>query len=277
MTAQATNAPHSSLIASLLAPAGPAVARTWERAGARVVVVPGRYSVTYLVVAPDGGVAVVDAGSITDGPAILRALKTAGSTPRDVRMMIPSHLHCDHIAGIDRIALCLGAPVALGRVAAGHVDGGRRLRFPGLSAAWHTFGGWPLQGAPLVPLEDLRRGLDFGFPWSLNRFRARRGPTLDDGMELPGFPGWTVLGTPGHSDDAVSLWHAASGFLVCGDTVRNFYGGEWNPLVTDGAAYAATRKRLRGLPVRTVFPGHGPVLDGSRVLRKLMIVRWFIP
>jgi glyoxylase-like metal-dependent hydrolase (beta-lactamase superfamily II) len=277
MTAPATTALPSPLVARLLAPAGPAVPRTLERAGARVVVVPGRYSVSYLVVAPDGGVAIIDAGSITDGPAILKALKTVGSAPRDVRMLIPSHLHCDHIAGMDRLALCLGAPVALGRVARELVDAGRRLRFPGLSAAWHTFGGWPLQGAPIVPLEDWRRGWDFGFPWSRNRFRAGRGPTLEDGMVLPGFPGWTVLETPGHSDDTISLWHAASGFLVCGDTVRNFYGGEWNPLVTDAAAFAATRKRLRGLPVRTVFPGHGPVLDGSRVLRKLMIVRWFVP
>jgi glyoxylase-like metal-dependent hydrolase (beta-lactamase superfamily II) len=134
-----------------------------------------------------------------------------------------------------------------------------------------------MQGAPRAPLADWRRGLGFGFPWSRNRFRAHLAPALDDGAALPGLPGWTVLHTPGHADDSICLYHATARFLVTGDTVRNFLGGEWNQLTCDAADYAATKGRLRALDVETVFPGHGPILQGKGILGRLRSLPCFMP
>jgi glyoxylase-like metal-dependent hydrolase (beta-lactamase superfamily II) len=78
-----------------------------------------------------------------------------------------------------------------------------------------------------------------------------------------------VLSTPGHADEAICLHHPASGFLVAGDTVRNFLGGEWNPLLTDPDDYRASMQRLLALPVQAVFPGHGPALLGEGMLKRL--------
>ena len=136
---------------------------------------------------------------------------------------------------------------------------------------------WPLQGLPFFPLVDWREGMDFGFPWSRNRFDADLGPPLEPGDALPGLPGWRVLATPGHADDAVCLHHAAAGLLVAGDTVRNFHGGEWNPLLVDEAAFSETRRELLALPVEVVFPGHGPVLEGRGVLERLRTLPRGVP
>jgi len=119
--------------------------------------------------------------------------------------------------------------------------------------------------------------MDFGFPWSRNRFRAALAPLLDDGPPLPGMPGWGVLATPGHADDAICLYHRKAAFLVAGDTARNFLGGEWNPIVTCRKQFSQTRRRLRRLPVSLVGPGHGPMLEGNDIIHRLHRVRPWEP
>ena len=86
-----------------------------------------------------------------------------------------------------------------------------------------------------------------------------------------------MLHTPGHADDAVCLHHAAAGFLVAGDTARNFCGGEWNPLACDAAAYQQTQAQLQALEVEVVFPGHGPIVEGPRALQRLRHLPRFMP
>lgn len=267
------------ILSRLLPPSGPAVVRVVRGAGgARVVALPGRCSNTYLLVA-EGAVAVVDVGSRADIPRVAAAMAWLGPDEGEVRYVLPTHLHFDHVMGMDPLALDLEVPVALGATARRIVDSGHPARMPGSGSgrAWHLFGGWAMQGLLLPTLGDFRYGRDFGTFTGRNRFQAPLGPILRDGEPLPGLPGWTVLETPGHSDDAICLWHADSGFLVAGDTVRNYLGGEWNPLVTDPAAFEQTRKRLSALPVRAIFPGHGPVLQGEELWKGLRDVPFWLP
>ncbi|NMC70598.1 MAG: MBL fold metallo-hydrolase [Myxococcales bacterium] len=256
------------LLARWLAPAGPAEGRRVTRAGADVLAVPGRYCVTYILVAP-GGLGIVDAGSQADVPLILEAIEWLGRSPGDVRWVMPSHLHFDHVMGLDALARRLGAPIALGTVAHATVTGGRAPRFPAWPYLWRAVPTWPMQGMPFPPREDWREGLDFGFPWGRNRFRAPLLPPIAHGAPLPGFPGWRLWDGPGHADDAILLHHEEAGFLVCGDTVRNFFGGEWNPLLCDRVDERLTRALIRSLHVTAIFPGHGPIVEGSGVVERL--------
>lgn len=269
------------LLGRWLSPPGPPPARlvTHEDASGRVtaavLAVPGRYSVSYLLVGPDS-VGIVDCGSERDTSCILAALAWLGRPPSAVRFVLPTHLHFDHVLGVDALCRRLGLPLALGRVAAEHVNSSQPLRFPHWLPALRAIPTWPMQGMPVFSREDWR-GMDFGFPWSRNRFGAARGPVLSDGGSLPGLPGWTVLETPGHSDDALCLFHPQAGWLVSGDTLRNFLGGEWNPLLADRAAYAETRRRLGDLPVRLVLPGHGPAFEVPGGLKALPLRPWWQP
>jgi glyoxylase-like metal-dependent hydrolase (beta-lactamase superfamily II) len=241
-----------------------------------VLAVPGRYSVTYLVVGPER-VAAVDVGSAVDVEPVLAALAWLGRRVASLAFVTPSHLHFDHAMGVDALARRTGAEVRLGRIALEASRGARRLRWPPGLPLIRMIPTWPMQGMPVLPLCDWREGLDFGVPWGKNRFRARLGSPLLEGAPLEGFPDWEILETPGHADDAIALYHRAAGFLIAGDTVRNFLGGEWNPLRCDQAAFARTKARLLALEVRAVFPAHGPALEGERVLERLNALPWWCP
>lgn len=158
-----------------------------------------------------------------------------------------------------------------------HVQASRPLRFPHRLAFLRAAPTWPMQGMPIFAADDLRRGLDFGFPWSKNRFRAPLLALPGHNAPLPGFDGWTVLETPGHADDALCLHHARTGWLISGDTLRNFLGGEWNPLQCDPTAYQRTRARLSALPIRRVLPGHGPTFTTPNGLATLPQRPWWHP
>ena len=264
------------LLARLLAPAGPPRFRHLNRAGADIVAVPGRYCVTHLLLGPHA-VGVVDVGSQADIPVVLEALRGLGRSPSEVCWVAPSHLHFDHVMGIDAFARRLGVPILLGRVAHEASTGRRRLRFPSRLQLLRAVATWPMQGMPFPPLADWRGGFGFGFPGAPNRFRAELLPPLEHGASLPGFPGWVLLDGPGHADDAVLFHHPGSGCLVTGDTVRNFYGGEWNPLLCDRADYSRTQALIRSLPVATVFPAHGPVVDGPDPVAGLRTTPVWIP
>jgi glyoxylase-like metal-dependent hydrolase (beta-lactamase superfamily II) len=73
-----------------------------------------------------------------------------------------------------------------------------------------------------------------------------------------------VVGTPGHSADSLSLLLVADGALLTGDTVL---GRGTTVIAGDGslADYLRTLEELRTLAdtagLRTLLPGHGPVVD----------------
>jgi glyoxylase-like metal-dependent hydrolase (beta-lactamase superfamily II) len=264
-----------------LSPPGPPETRLFEHRDssgtikAAVLAVPGRYAVSYLIIGPRA-IGIVDCGSEEDSSRILRALAWLGRPPSEVSWVMPSHLHFDHILGVDPLCQRLGIPLALGPVAAEHVDSARKLRFPPGLLFLRAVPTWPMQGMPVFTRADWRGG-DFGFPWSRNQFGARRGPVFRDGEPLDGLPGWILIETPGHADDALSLFHEEAGWLVSGDTLRNFLGGEWNPLLCDREAYSLTRRRLGDLQVRLVMPGHGPVFETPKGLGKLETRPWWQP
>jgi len=279
MSPRSTSAPPSApapWLARVLSPPGPPTARLLTHEAGAVMAVPGRYCVSYLLLGAEH-VAVVDCGSAEDVAAVERALAWLDRPTSQVRYVIPTHLHFDHVMGVDRLAHRLGAPVALGRTAAAHVERGAPLRFPDRLRALRALPTWPMQGMPVFTRADWRRGLDFGFPWSKNRFRSPVTHLPGDGHPLPGLEGWTVLETPGHADDAICLHHAEAGWLVAGDTLRNFLGGEWNPLVCDAPRYERTKRLLQTLPITTVLPGHGPTFEVPGGLASLGRRPWWLP
>jgi glyoxylase-like metal-dependent hydrolase (beta-lactamase superfamily II) len=107
-----------------------------------------------------------------------------------------------------------------------------------------------LCGAPVAALDPAHR---------LGREGLASGDVLTAaGCEL------RVVATPGHSADSVSLLLPADGALLTGDTVL---GRGTTVIGQDGGLgdYLRTLDELRALadavPLRTLLPGHGPLLD----------------
>ncbi len=252
-------------LARRFAPAGPPRLQGMAAAGAAVYAVPGRYCVTQIIEGPNSLV-LVDVGSTADIVRLARMIDWLG---KPVAWVVPSHLHFDHVMGLEAAASRFDAALAVGRRAADLIRRRRRQRLPANLTARLWMRVWLQQGLPGVYPRDLPRGLRFILPWLPKTLDPAPARVLDDGDGLPGFAGWQVLDSPGHADEAICLFHRRSGILVAGDTIINFEGGEWNRLVTDEADFAATRRRLRDLAVRAVLCGHGPAICDQAVLARL--------
>ncbi|WP_035350213.1 MBL fold metallo-hydrolase [Fictibacillus gelatini] len=89
---------------------------------------------------------------------------------------------------------------------------------------------------------------------------------LKDGDEVPGLSGWTVIETPGHSPDHISLFHKESGVMVGGDFLIAHISS--NALIEPPLQanlprpkplleYRTSFKKVAELGVSIVYSGHG--------------------
>jgi glyoxylase-like metal-dependent hydrolase (beta-lactamase superfamily II)/8-oxo-dGTP pyrophosphatase MutT (NUDIX family) len=118
--------------------------------------------------------------------------------------------------------------------------------------------------------ERLRRRL--GLPvWAHPLLAARLGAerALADGEELsldggPSAP-WRLeaLHTPGHARDHLALVERRRGVLIAGDLVSGLSSVVIDPPEGDLDDYVASLARLARLPLRSLFPGHGPPGGGA--------------
>jgi glyoxylase-like metal-dependent hydrolase (beta-lactamase superfamily II) len=81
--------------------------------------------------------------------------------------------------------------------------------------------------------------------------------TVDDGFDLSSYGlDATVLHLPGHSKGSIGIL-TKDGDLCCGDLFYNMPGFRF---VDNQADYDMSVKKLKGLNVRRIFPGHGKAL-----------------
>ena len=101
--------------------------------------------------------------------------------------------------------------------------------------------------------------------------------TVKDGDRLPLAPGhsdWslTVLETPGHTRDSISLWLQKRRALFCGDLLPGGPGSVViDPPDGDMRAYLASLARCAALEPETLFPAHGSP-SGAAVRRIRMLI-----
>ena len=77
----------------------------------------------------------------------------------------------------------------------------------------------------------------------------------------PAFGPFVALATPGHTRDSLCLWDQAERVLFTGDLVL----GTGTAVLDDAPGalsdYLASLERLLQLQPRTIYPGHGPIID----------------
>ena len=89
---------------------------------------------------------------------------------------------------------------------------------------------------------------------------------LSDGSTLPvGEATMEVIYTPGHSDD--HLCFVVGKILFTGDHIM---GGS-SVMVEDMSRYLASLKRLQGMELDRLYPGHGPEIDQPQE-----VISWYI-
>lgn len=105
---------------------------------------------------------------------------------------------------------------------------------------------------------------------------ARLGPPLRDGDRIDlgtapdGKPGWhlTALFTPGHDRGHLCYFENRYGALIAGDMISTVSTIIIDPPEGDMTAYMGSLAKLGSLPIRTLYPAHGPaVRDGLALVR----------
>ncbi len=181
----------------------------------------------YLIADRKGGTgAVIDPGG--DARQIVQA-----ATACDVRYVINTHAHFDHVAANGEVLRALTERQETPPELVAHPEA-----VPLLAAG----GGASLFGFRISPSPEPDR-------------------LLSDGDELElGEVQFTVMHTPGHSPGSISLYCATEGIVFVGDVLfrrgigrADLHGG------SEATLLHSIRERLFALPDDTVvYPGHGP-------------------
>lgn len=200
-------------------------------------------------------VTIIDAGAPGYWNALPAELAAMGRRLDDVRAVVLTHAHTDHIGFAERIRKERGVPVYV------HVDDvplTRKPAFPGFKGSVNI-------GATLRFVAFALRNGMARIPPILEVSTFADGETID----VPGRP--RVLHVPGHSEGMSALHVASRDAVFLGDAfvtldvLSGATGPRMSPFNADRHRAYDSLARLDGIEARLVLPGHGaPWAEGLR-------------
>lgn len=190
-----------------------------------------------LVLANDGrsdaeGLTVVDTGTASGGPRLVRSIRMLGFDPRAVGDVVLTHWHRDHAGSAQRFATSSAAP-----------------------RVWCSTGELPLvNGTQAPPGHRLRRlqGPAAAVPHARGLADAQNLTTVAGGLR--------IIPAAGHTPGHIAVHLPARGVLHAGDALFNVLVLRPCPplLSSDASSQPATLRRLAALQFNVLSLGHGP-------------------
>ena len=200
----------------------------------------------------EDGYYLVDSGLFGYAEAIRDELEEEGYPLSNLKGILHTHGHGDHIGNSPALAEKSGAPVM------GH-------------EADRPF----FQKSPHIPAKSLFQRTLLRLA---DRFLFRQPPLkvdnyLTGGQEMSFSGGWEALHTPGHTPGSISFYQPEQGVLLCGDALFNQHPATRVrglrlplPLISvDSRTARASVQKLAQLDLKIICPGHGfPLTDNLR-------------
>jgi glyoxylase-like metal-dependent hydrolase (beta-lactamase superfamily II) len=231
----------------------------------------GQAGPIYLIISADG-ITVIDAGFPSDAGRIIKYVEgDLGRDADDIKLIILTHSHFDHVNGVDSLVQRTNARVAAHESAKKYLTGQEAL--PVTSPA--SYLGFLLflikNKFPRPSVADVFSMPCAGIPGLKKGIKSRVDVWLKEGKAVPGMPGWEVIHTQGHTDDGICLYNYQEKILFSGDTIINDKGVlRLNRLlVWNEAALRNSFKKLRQFPVDNLFPGWGIPVAKNDVLKDI--------
>ncbi|MCW2972450.1 MAG: fold metallo-hydrolase [Thermoleophilia bacterium] len=216
--------------------------------------------VNWYIVEEDDELCIVDAGHPLSWDSLHDALQLLGRSTNDIRALILTHGHFDHVGFARRAHDELGIPVYV------HAQDQRLATDP-----WnyeHERSRLPY--AVRHPSFDLAFAA-MGAKGALTVDGVLATHTFDDGdvLDVPGHP--TVVHLPGHTDGECAFRYPDRSVIITGDAIvtHDPYTNGDGPRIIAGAATADSGRALASLdilaacPERTLLVGHGDPWTGN--------------
>jgi glyoxylase-like metal-dependent hydrolase (beta-lactamase superfamily II) len=209
---------------------------------------------TFLLDSPDG-CALIDTGVSGSTSAILRALHALGKQPGDVRHIILTHAHPDHIGSLAALKKVTGAEVYIHPLDADIATNGAGFR--------------PMSPAPGLVTSMM-------FQMFVRPVETVEPATVEHHVQtqevLPVAGGLIAIHVPGHCAGQLAfLWPKHGGVLFAADTCMNVLGLGWTMGYEDFEEGKRSLEKLARLNFQVACFGHGQTIlhDAGDRFRKM--------
>jgi len=198
----------------------------------------------YLIGEPDShDLTLVDAGLFGKGKKKIQALKDAGVELKDIKRVIMTHTHLDHIGALKEI----------------------KERIPNLELWVHRLEAEQLESGDertVYGMEMFRQMFQMQFGIRPGEFRFKVDRKLEGGENLNlGGMKWRVLYVPGHSMGSIALYNPHRMILISGDVIYADYSiGRFDLYGASGEMLKKSLFLLSELKVKILLPGHNRIV-----------------
>jgi glyoxylase-like metal-dependent hydrolase (beta-lactamase superfamily II) len=215
-------------------------------------------AVSWTLVEDGDALTLIDAGYPGDHDTLIRSIRAIGHQPSDIRAVLVTHGHVDHIGSLPQLLANHPSPVLTSEREAAHV---RREHLE--------------QATPLDVAKNLWRPGAVRWSATLVRLGAMkdvsvpRASAFESSLELPGNP--VPIDTAGHTSGHTAYLLPEARVLVTGDALVNGHpllrhtGPQRLPgfFDHDPTAVEQTYDAIAAVDADAIIPGHGPVFRGT--------------
>jgi hydroxyacylglutathione hydrolase len=206
--------------------------------------------VNYYLLQTSSGFVLIDTGFSFGRGKLKTLLADAGCRPGDIKLVIITHADADHTGSCVYLQQYYHARIAVHRAEqkatqTADMKADRKTKVPGIGGALMGVIG-RMMSRPFTP--DL---------------------FLADGDRLSAYGlDATVIHTPGHTMGSISIF-TADGDLFCGDFLNSAKTPRINRLTDDMDEMKASLAKIRNLPIKRIYPGHGQPFTLEELLKNV--------
>ncbi len=192
------------------------------------------------IVEGDDGLALIDTSTADATTRIVAAVASIGRRPDDIKTIVGTHYHFDHVGNVGKLVEMSGAEFCVHESDVPYVEG----RTP-----------WRPATSPIGGVVDR---------FAPKQFSLKVDRVLRDGDSLPFGGGLQVIHAPGHTPGHIALYAKERRALFAGDSLMNIAGLRLPIAMSshDMKQARASIRKLAALDFDVALPGHGRPIIG---------------